>query len=737
MRARGPHEGGEIGVEARLHSLTSLGHFPIFRANSGEEKRAGGEARERSALLPLSVFGLPKPNMKVIVLGAGVIGTATAWYLAQAGHEVEVVERREGPGPRDLLRQRRPGLRVPRRAVGRPGRAPEDPALALARRRAAALPPAHGPGAVALGPALPPRVHRVARAREHRADPRDGVLLRAAMLQELRAADRHRVRRSRRAASCTTTPSARSSRPRARPRPSCARYGLDRTVKTVEEAVAIEPALAQRGLAHRGRHLHAVGRVRRRATSSRASSRSSREAKGVALPLRPRDPRAARHRREGVDRRGGRGPGGRGDDRGRRVRRGAGQLQRRSSRGPLGIDLPDLSGQGLLGHASRSRDADKAPQREPHRRRGEDRDHAAGRAAAHRGHGRALRLVDGPEPGALRGAGAARAVDLSRGRRLGAPDVLGGPSPRHAVERAARRRHAHPEPLAQHRPRHARLDHGLRLRRRPLADLICGRRPERRVRLHSTDRAGCGAGSGITGQWRHDGHDRGHPRRGQGHRAGRWWTRPACTRARSPRSRAPQVYLKFENHQFTASFKERGALNKLAVARRRRPRGKGVIACSAGNHAQGVAYHAARLGIPAVIVMPRHTPFVKVEHTRKHGAEVILHGEDFDEAKAHALALERSARPHPRASLRRREGHRRAGHHRPGDAGASTRSSTCSLVAVGGGGLIAGIATAAKALKPGIEVVGVETDALPVDVPRAARHRRPCSAPPPSPRASR
>ena len=172
-----------------------------------------------------------------------------------------------------------------------------------------------------------------------------------------------------------------------------------------------------------------------------------------------------------------------------------------------------------------------------------------------------------------------------------------------------------------------------------------------------------------------------------------------------------QVYLKFENHQFTASFKERGALNKLlsldpAAAR------KGVIACSAGNHAQGVAYHAARLGIPAVIVMPRHTPFVKVEHTRKHGVEVILHGDDFDQAKAHSLELERSRgltlvhpyddekviagqgtialemlREHPQLDL--------------------------LLIAVGGGGLIAGIATAAKAVKPSIDVIGVQTMRFP------------------------
>ena len=86
-----------------------------------------------------------------------------------------------------------------------------------------------------------------------------------------------------------------------------------------------------------------------------------------------------------------------------------------------------------------------------------------------------------------------------------------------------------------------------------------------------------------------------------------------------------EIWLKFENHQFTASFKERGAINKL-VSLTPAQRAKGVIACSAGNHAQGVAYHAHRLGIPATIVMPRYTPFVKVEQTRRHGAEVILEG---------------------------------------------------------------------------------------------------------------
>lgn len=96
-----------------------------------------------------------------------------------------------------------------------------------------------------------------------------------------------------------------------------------------------------------------------------------------------------------------------------------------------------------------------------------------------------------------------------------------------------------------------------------------------------------------------------------------------------------EVHLKFENLQFTAAFKERGALNKL-LSLGLAQRAAGVIAASAGNHAQGVAYHARRLGIPSVIVMPRLTPNVKVERTRSHGAEVILDGDNFDAAQAHA-----------------------------------------------------------------------------------------------------
>ena len=167
-----------------------------------------------------------------------------------------------------------------------------------------------------------------------------------------------------------------------------------------------------------------------------------------------------------------------------------------------------------------------------------------------------------------------------------------------------------------------------------------------------------------------------------------------------------EVYLKFENHQFTASFKERGALNKL-TALDAAQRAKGVIACSAGNHAQGVAYHAARLGIPAVIVMPRYTPYVKVEQTQRHGAEVILEGENFDGAKAYAIemAVERGLTlVHPYDDEKIIAGQ--------GTCGLEMMTAHPELevlvVAIGGGGLISGISIAAKAIKPSIEVVGVE-----------------------------
>ncbi len=172
-----------------------------------------------------------------------------------------------------------------------------------------------------------------------------------------------------------------------------------------------------------------------------------------------------------------------------------------------------------------------------------------------------------------------------------------------------------------------------------------------------------------------------------------------------------EICLKFENHQFTASFKERGALVKLLSLPPEAAR-RGVIACSAGNHAQGVAYHAARLGIPAVIVMPRHTPFVKVEHTRKHGAEVILHGENFDEAKEHAYGLADSrgltlVHPYDDEKVIAGQGTIAL------EMLAAHPQLDTLVIAIGGGGLIAGIATAAKALKPSIEVIGVETERFP------------------------
>jgi len=172
-----------------------------------------------------------------------------------------------------------------------------------------------------------------------------------------------------------------------------------------------------------------------------------------------------------------------------------------------------------------------------------------------------------------------------------------------------------------------------------------------------------------------------------------------------------QVFLKFENLQFTASFKERGASNRLQLLSAEE-KARGVIAMSAGNHAQGVAYHAQRMGLRAVIVMPRFTPGVKVERTRGFGAEVVLHGDTLEEARQHAFLLSKEQNltfVHPFD-----------------DEAVAAGQGTLALemlavqpdldtlvVAIGGGGLIAGVATAAKALKPGIRVVGVQTQRFP------------------------
>jgi threonine dehydratase len=172
-----------------------------------------------------------------------------------------------------------------------------------------------------------------------------------------------------------------------------------------------------------------------------------------------------------------------------------------------------------------------------------------------------------------------------------------------------------------------------------------------------------------------------------------------------------RVFLKLENLQFTASFKERGALHKL-LRLSPEERARGVIAMSAGNHALAVARHAGRLGVRATLVMPRYTPSGKVEHTRRAGAEVVLHGNDLSEAAAMA---ERLARERQLVFV-----------HPYDDPDVVAGQGTVALemleqqpeldtlvVPVGGGGLAAGCALAARTLRPGIEVFGVESERFP------------------------
>jgi threonine dehydratase len=166
------------------------------------------------------------------------------------------------------------------------------------------------------------------------------------------------------------------------------------------------------------------------------------------------------------------------------------------------------------------------------------------------------------------------------------------------------------------------------------------------------------------------------------------------------------VWVKFENMQFTAAYKERGALNKLLLMSEA-DRQRGVIAASAGNHSQGLAHHAARLGVPVTIVMPRTTPFVKVMQTRAYGAEVILEGESYDEAYEEALRLRQQrglVLVHPFDDEEVMAGQ--------GTVALEMLKDVPDLeilpIPIGGGGLIAGMATAAKALNPAISIVGVE-----------------------------
>jgi threonine dehydratase len=172
-----------------------------------------------------------------------------------------------------------------------------------------------------------------------------------------------------------------------------------------------------------------------------------------------------------------------------------------------------------------------------------------------------------------------------------------------------------------------------------------------------------------------------------------------------------QVYVKYENMQVTNSFKERGAVNKLALLGEPE-RARGVIAMSAGNHAQAVAYHARRLGIPATIVMPVTTPFVKVAATRAQGAEVVLDGETLAESQGRAEAIA-AARElvwvHPYDDFDVMAGQATIALEMLEDA----LGLDMLVVPIGGGGLIAGTAVAAKQARPGIEVIGVEAALYP------------------------
>jgi len=172
-----------------------------------------------------------------------------------------------------------------------------------------------------------------------------------------------------------------------------------------------------------------------------------------------------------------------------------------------------------------------------------------------------------------------------------------------------------------------------------------------------------------------------------------------------------EVYLKFENLQFTAAYKERGALNALLLMDESK-RKAGVIAASAGNHAQGLAYNARNLDIPATIVMPSTTPMVKVEQTRGHGAEIVIFGSNYDEAYAHAMLL---------------SGQRGLTYiHAFDDPHVAAGQGTVAIemleavpdldrmiIPIGGGGLFSGMATAASAIKPGIRLTGVQAALYP------------------------
>jgi len=171
------------------------------------------------------------------------------------------------------------------------------------------------------------------------------------------------------------------------------------------------------------------------------------------------------------------------------------------------------------------------------------------------------------------------------------------------------------------------------------------------------------------------------------------------------------VYLKFENLQFTAAYKERGALNRL-LQLDEASKAKGVIAASAGNHAQGLAYHGKRLGVPVTIVMPLTTPIIKVTQTRSHGATVVQYGEKFDDAYAHARLLEVEQEltfihPFDEPDIMAGQGTVAL------EMLEEAPEIDTLIIPIGGGGLFSGMATAARAMKPDIRLVGVQAELYP------------------------
>ena len=186
-----------------------------------------------------------------------------------------------------------------------------------------------------------------------------------------------------------------------------------------------------------------------------------------------------------------------------------------------------------------------------------------------------------------------------------------------------------------------------------------------------------------------------------------------------------RVHVKFENLQHVGAYKERGALNKLLLMDEE-TRARGVIAASAGNHSQALAYHASRLGVPATIVMPATTPTMKVCQTEGHGAEVILHGEMYDDAHAEALRIAEARGltfVHPFDDFEIIAGQGTVGLEFLTDA----PDLDVLVVPIGGGGLISGVGIAAKAMKPDIELIGVQAELYPSMYAKFARQNLPCA----------